>query len=160
MGWYPCCCGGSVTPDPCEHCTDLYYLVDVTLDGFSNAICGSCASLDATYTLTQQPTEGCCWTRTENLICSEGCNYQIELTLCAVILTPGTNKGWDLTIRIRTLNCYDPEIEDMARYRWNSGSTDDFDCTETHTLTLYLYTPDPSGPLCSGLNSLTVTVNP
>jgi len=50
-------------------------------------------------------------------------------------------------------------VADVVTYRWDSGSSSDFDCTAERTLSHHSNVPNPSDPMCGNYSGLTVTVN-
>lgn len=163
LAWYPCCC--TYDPPPCTVCTADSATVSVSLSGMVVDYCANCVSLDATYVLTRTGTNACTW-RTSRFL--SGCTGSpffygtwLTLTLQAMVLSPGTNQGWQLTVKTSSGYFSEPVLAGLntAVYRWNSGSAADFDCTMTRSLTLYTYSPDPTNNPCD-TSTLTVTVNP
>jgi hypothetical protein len=166
LAWYPCGC--DYDPPPCSICTADAATVTVQISGFTDDACPNCDSFDATYVFSRTGADACAWTKT---VYHSGCTGSpfyfgtwVHMVLTAKVLSPGTSQGWELYIRTNTGTYVDPFSGpglNFAYYRWNSGSTADFDCTATRTMTLYYYTPDPtpSENPCN-IGGLTVTVNP
>ena len=156
MSWYPCCC--PYDPPPCSNCTADLDNVQVEISGITADLCYNCPDLDGTYTLTRTGANACIWTGRWYSDCYLPGGYRlgIDITLESRPLTPSSNKGWVMTINIGVPGTW----VDVVTYRWNSGSSSDFDCTTTRSLTYYAHVPDPFNPVCDGYTALTITVNP
>ena len=163
MPWYPCHC--VYDPPPCNVCTADAATVTVQISGFVDDACANCDLFDATWVFSRIGADACAWIRT---IYASGCTTRmgtwVHMVLTAKVLSPSANQGWELYIRVRTGTYIDPFAgngSNYAYYRWSSGSSADFDCTATRSLTLFTYVPDPTAAEnpCD-LSSLTITVNP
>lgn len=162
MSWYPCRC--TIDPPPCTNCTADLDTVAVEISGFVSDDC-ICTVLDSTYILSRTGSNACRWCRTSYGSSCPSSPYGIWMTMCleARPLTPSVNKGWVLTISTGRGTYSDGLATgySTATYRWSSGSSADFDCTATQSLSLLSYVPDPDPSInpCD-MSSLTVTVNP
>lgn len=165
MAWYGCCC--PYDPPPCNICTSDAATMTLQISGLVDDACANCDTFDGTYVLSRSGSNACIWLTTRF---ASGCvgspffyGTWINLSLTAKVLAPSANQGWELFIRTSVGYYSDPFIAgyNYATYRWNSGSTADFDCTATRSMTLFTYVPDPtpSENPCD-LSSLTITVNP
>lgn len=166
MAWYGCQC--VVDPPPCNVCTADAATLTVQISGLVDDACANCNEMDATYIVSRTGGDACLWWA---YIYRSGCTGSpfffgtwMRLALRAKVLAPSANQGWELHIDTNQGTFIDPYSgpgSNYAIYRWNSGSTADFDCTATRTLTLNTYVPDPTAANnpCD-ISALTITVNP
>lgn len=165
MGNHTRCC--SYDPPPCGFCTADSDTNVVAISGIIVDACSECIAVDGTYVLGRSYINACRWNHGRFFSFCDGTPFtfrlNMQLQLDAMVLSPGSNQGWQLTITLGIGFDANPYFsgQNTAIYRWNSGSSADFDCTATRTLTLYTYTPnpDPAKNPCDS-SALTITVNP
>jgi hypothetical protein len=159
MPGYPCGCV-SYPPPPCVciNCTSLANPLSVMISGMSGLRCNICYTgfSGTTFALVQLDPQCCCWsTGARGFYCS-GVGYgAFTITMCVTNVGMSGNLGWELTFTMTLAG-----MTDTVTYIWDSGGSAPFDCTATRVVTPDTVSISPGGPICSDVDSLTITINP
>lgn len=130
VGWF-CCCA-STEGHACTRCIGDSgpASASVTFGGIVDGAC-NCDTINTTYIVPADGTD-----------CTYYGSYSVDGTctvfIWATLLTIGTNYGWQVEIHVacNSMNC----VQDIVKWRWDSGAGTQLDCSAARTLAFYSHT--------------------